>query len=747
MPLKKLQFKPGVNREATSYSNEGTWFETDKVRFRSGMPEKIGGWVLDSGTLSSTLKPSAGTYWGICRSMVNWLNSLGSNLLGLGTNLKYYIQNGVNGLLHDITPLRTTTIAGAVTFAATTGSAVVRVTHTGHGAQTGDFVTFSGAVSLGGNITASVLNSEFQITYVTANTYDITVAATANASDTGNGGAAVVGAYQITTGGEIYALGTGWGAGGWGGSTVGSGSTTGWGSPSSASLGIGIQMRLWSAAQYGENLLLNPRGGPIYYWVNSNSAGTFTRAQRLVSGNTATQVTTGGVSAQWWNADADCPSVCNAVMVSDSSRFAIAFGCNDPLAAVPTALDPLLIRWSDQEDYLTWIPAITNQAGSFRLSHGSQIVAQVQTRQEILVLTDTSLYTMQYVGPPYVWSFNLLADNTSIIGPNAVTAANNVTYWMGTDKFYMYNGRVATLTCTLWQYVFDDINKEQGYQVSCGTNEAYNEIWWFYCSSQSTKVDRYVVYNYLENTWVYGTLARTAWLDSPLRPTPVAARYPAVSFTASRVGSTMTVTEVRGGGSLVSGMQIIGVGPQTGTTILSQLSGTTGDAGTYTTSTTGVFDSAQLIGFVSSPSGTLVYHEVGTDDATTNPPSQITAYIQTADFDIDEGHNFGFVWRMIPDITFDGSTTNQPSVSFTMRPRRNPGANYGPEDLQSVTSTQNYAGQSTYIVQQFTEQVNVRLRGRQMAFRVSSGTVGANGVGVAWQLGVPRFDIKLDGKR
>lgn len=747
MSLKKLKFIAGVNRESTSYANEGTWFESDKVRFRSGQPEKIGGWVPDTGTNMSSLKPASGTYWGLCRSLINWLNAAGANLLGIGTNLKYYIQSGISGFLYDITPIRATSTAGAATFAATTGSNVVRVTHAGHGATNGDFVTFSGAVSLGGNITAAILNAEFQISYVDSSHYDITTTATATAGDSGNGGAATVAAYQVTTGGETYSVGTGWGAGGWGGTTAGSSTVTGWGQATSTNFGIGSQLRLWSAAQYGENLVINPRGGPIYYWVNSNSAGTVPRAQQLVNGNTNTQTTTGGITAQWWNADTYTPSVCNSVLVSDSSRFLIAFGCNDPLADVPTALDPMLVRWSDQEDYLTWYPQITNQAGSYRLSHGSQIIAQVQTRQEILVLTDTSLYTMQYVGPPYVWSFNLLADNISIMGPHAVTAANNVTYWMGTDKFYMYNGRVATLTCTLRQYVFSDINRQQGYQVTCGTNEAYNEIWWFYCSSQSNRVDRYVAYNYVENTWIHGTLARTAWLDSPLRSTPVAARYPVVSFTASRVGNMLTVSEVRGGGSLTSNMQIVGVGPQSGTTLLTQLSGTPGGAGTYTTSTTGNFDSAQLIGFTGVVAGTLVYHEVGTDDATTNPPSQITAYIQTADFDLDDGHNFAFVWRMIPDVTFDGSSATAPAVSFTLRPRRNPGAAYGIEGTQQVTSAQNYAGQSTYTVQQFTEQVNVRVRGRQMAFRVSSGDVGTEGAGVAWQLGIPRFDVRQDGKR
>jgi len=745
MPLKRIDFKAGVNRESTSYANEGTWFETDKVRFRSGQPEKIGGWVLDNGPVASTLKPSVGTYWGICRGLNNWTNSYGTNLLGLGTNMKYYIQAGTNSKLYDVTPIRATSTAGAATFAAVAGSTSITVNHIGHGAQTGDFVTFSSASSLGGNITATVLNQEYQITYVNADQYKITVSVAANASDVGNGGASTVATYQLSIGAEVYSVGTGWGRGGWGGITPGYAST-GWGASTAASLGFQNQLRLWSSAQYGENLFINPRGGPLYYWVNSNVPDVYYRAQKLVNGNTATQTTTGGISAQWWNADTYAPTVCNQVLVSDASRFVIALGCNDPLAASPTAQDPMLVRWSDQEDYLTWTPAITNQAGSQRLSHGSQIVAAVQTRQEILIMSDTSLYSMQYLGPPYVWGFTLVADNISVMGPNAATAANNVTYWMGTDKFYMYNGRVATLTSTLWQYIFDDINKDQGYQVTCGTNEGYNEVWWFYCSAKSVKVDRYVIYNYVENTWAYGTLARTAWLDSPLRNTPIAARYSANTFTASRTGNTMTVTAVATG-SLYIGMQVIGVGPQSGTTITAQLSGTPGGVGTYQTSTAGDFLSAQLLGYTNVPSGTLVYHEVGNDDGTTNPPTQITAYVQSADFDIDDGHNFGFVWRMIPDVTFDGSNCDKPSVSYMLRPRRNPGAVYNPTNEPTVTSTQNYTGQSTYQVQQFTEQVNVRLRGRQMAFRVASGDIGNSGLGVSWQLGATRFDIKPDGKR
>ena len=733
MPLQKLQFRPGINREGTTLANEGGWFESDKIRFRSGYPEKIGGWVLDTGTNASTLQAPAGSYWGVCRAMWNWLNLTGYNLLALGTNLKYYIQNGTGGNFYDVTPLRTTTTAGEVTFAATNGSSIITVTDVAHGAQAGDFVTFSGAVSLGGNITATVLNAEFQIqTYISSNQYTIQASVAANSSDSGNGGASVVGAYQLTTGQDIYSQNVGWGAGTWGGIVTGTATTvitggtlsssnttvtvsstaaftssgnilidsetisysgktattftgctrgvsgtgsgaatthangtsvvqsttfTGWGSP--AATGIGIQLRLWSQSNFGEDLVFNPRGGALYYWANAASASTFNRGQLL--GPSASISTKSGTVT----VDAYCPSVANFVTVSDSSRFVIAFGCNDAVAG-SLVQNPMFIAWSDQESFATWYPQATNQAGSYTLSHGSQIITAIQTRQEILVLTDSAIYSMQYLGPPYVWGFQLMGDNISIAGPNAITTINNVTYWMGTDKFYMYTGRVETLPCSLRQYVYDDINLTQSYQFFAGTNEGYNEIWWYYCSANSTTIDKYVIFNHLERTWYYGTLARSYWLDSPLRATPMAAGY----------------------------------------------------------------------------NGQLIYHENGNDDGTTNPATPIEAYVQSSDFDIGDGHNFGLVTRIIPDVTFDGSTVNAPSLDFEVRPRQFPGTNYGSADSPTVTSTQNYQNQRTYNVQQFTQQVFVRVRGRQMALKVIS-----NDLGVAWQLGVPRIDTRPDGRR
>ena len=747
MPIQKLQFRPGINRENTSYANEGGYYAANKIRFRSGMPEKVGGWTADTGTNLSALKPTTGTVWGVCRALWNWLNLTGYNLLALGTNLKYYIQSGVNGFYYDVTPLRTTTTAGEVTFAASTGSTTITVTDAGHGAQTGDFVTYSGAVSLGGNITATILNAEFQITYLSSNQYAITSSVAATAGDSGNGGSSVVGAYQITTGNEVYTQNVGWGAGTWGGvilgtttnqlngainnsvttitvdsttgftatgnilidqetisytavtgtqftgctrglSGTGSGAAashadnaavvqsttfTGWGVSAPAGQGIGQQLRTWSQSTFGEDLIFNARGGALYYWANSASANTFNRAQLL--GPSATVVTKSGSITT----DSSCPTVANFVMVSDASRFVLAFGVNDYGSVIQ---DPLLIRWSDQESFATWLPAVTNQAGSYRLSHGAQIITAIQTRQEILVLTDAAIYSMQYLGPPYVWSFQILGDNISIAGPNAIATANNISYWMGTDKFYMYSGRVQTLPCTLRQYVYNDINLTQSFQFMAGTNEGYNEVWWQYCSADSDVIDRYVIYNHLDNVWYYGDWVnytgtayqgRTAWLDSPLRAYPMATTYGVAGGNANAL---------------------------------------------------------------------LVYHENGVDDGTVNPPNPIVAQVTSSDFDIGDGHNFGFVWRLIPDLSFDGSDVNGPTAMFTVLPRANPGAPYGSSNNPDVVSAQNYQNQKTYEIQQFTQQVYVRIRGRQMAFKVSSDEIG-----VQWQLGVPRIDIRPDGRR
>lgn len=648
MPLQKLQLRPGINKESTTLANEGTWFEMDKVRFRSSYPEKIGGWSKDTGVAEATLQPPAGSFWGTARSLWNWVTLAGVNLMGVGTNLKYYIQETAGGDFYDITPIRDANAIASNAFTTVNGSTTVVVNDPGHGAANGDFVTISGVAGAVNGIPAAALNLEFRLTYLNAATYSITTASPATSS--GTAGAATF-TYQISIGGDIYTIGVGWGAGGWGGVNPGA-ANSGWGLAAPAGVGIGVQLRLWSQDNYGEDLLIAPRGGSLYLWKVNASPSIYNRAVLL-------SPTSSGV----FQTDAGCPSVVNAVAISDASRFTIAFGCNDYGSAV---LDPLLVRWSNQENYAVWTPSITNQAGSFRLSTGSSIVAHQQTRQEILVWTDAALYSMQYLGPPYVWGFNILADNISIVGPNVTATASNIAYWMGLDKFYMYSGRVETLYCPLRQYIFNDINLEQQYQFFAGTNEGFNEIWWFYCSSGSTLIDRYVIYNHLEKIWSYGNLARTAWLDSPLRSFPSAAGY----------------------------------------------------------------------------NGQLIYHENGVDDGTTNPPTAISSFCQSADFNIGDGNNYGFGYRMLPDITFNGSTVNNPAVTLTLRPRQNPGSNYSAAAAPSVTSTQNYQSTRNYEVQQFTEIVYVRVRGRQMAFRISS-----NALGVQWQLGVPALDVRADGRR
>jgi len=652
MPLQKLQFRPGINRESTTLANEGGYYDCDKVRFRSGYPEKIGGWAA----------LSYNTFLGACRSLWNWVTLKSFNLVGVGTNLKFYVEDG--GAYYDITPIRETNTnpANQITLAIANSSSTLTITDTGADSlQVNDFITIAGAIDLGTvgtNVTAAVLNQEYQIVSVVSGTqYTVTLRSDVSGNiATNNGGATLTSnrtassstmtaltiAYQINTGFSVYTIGTGWGTGTWSRGTWGSGFTT----------GFGFQLRLWSQSNFGEDLLFSPRGSALYLWQpGAGATPAYGTRGVLVSGT-------------------DVPALINEVLVSDTSRIVICFGCNDYGAYGTTAIDPLLIRWSAQESFTNWTPAATNQAGSYRLSHGSTIIGALQTRQEILVWTDAAVYSMQYLGPPYVYGFTLLADNISITSPNAMATANGVVYWMGVDKFYVYSGRVETLPCSVRQFIFNDINRGQEAQFNSGTNEGYSEVWWNYCSKNSNAIDRYVIFNYLDRVWYYGTLDRTAWLDSPLRPFPMAA-------TESKI---------------------------------------------------------------------IVYHEAAVDDGSTNPPSAIESYIQSSDFDIGDGHNYGYVWRMIPDITFDGSdttgqTSGYPFVQFTVRPKQNPGSNYGTALSPTVTSAQSYAGQTTYNVQQFTEIVYSRVRGRQMAFKIES-----NSVGTQWQLGVPRIDVRPDGR-
>jgi len=480
--LTKLALRPGIQKENTRFYNNAGWYDSDKIRFRAGTPESIGGWIPIA---------NAATFQGVCRSLFDWLTLGGAKIMAVGTNLKYYLE--VGGIYYDITPLRETTAAGDVTFAAVDGSDVITVTDVAHGAVIGDFVTFSDAVSLGGNITAAVLNREYQIvSVVDADNYTIEATATANASDIGDGGAAVVGAYQINVGPEIQVPLVGWGAGAWGLGTWGVGVT----SP--------IALRLWSQSNFGEDLIFGPRTGPMYYW--NVSSGVTSRAVALSS--------LGGAS--------DVPVIQNTIFVSDVSRFVFAFGANE---IGSSTLDPMLIRWSDQEDAANWTPAVTNQAGSIRLSKGTRILTALQSRQEILAFTDGALYSLQYLGAPIVWGAQLVGDGVTCMAPNVVSTAANVTYWMGIDKFYVFDGNASTLNCDVRRYVFSDMNLLQREQFFAGSIEEFNEVWWFYCSANSMAIDRYVVYNYLEKIWYTGNLGRTAWLDVCNCSFPNAATY------------------------------------------------------------------------------------------------------------------------------------------------------------------------------------------------------------------------------
>ena len=702
MPLQKILFKPGVNRENTRYTTEGGWYECDKIRFRQGNPEIVGGW-----------EPlSAASYQGVCRSLWNWVTLGGNNLIGVGTNLKFYINQG--GAYNDITPIRLTTAAGDVTFVGD-GTTTVTVTDTGHGCVTGDFVTFSGATGT----YAATLNAQFQVVVLDANTYTISTSPTVVAVGA-TGGASVVGTYQINVGPAIPVPLVGWGADTWGSPpTVAPPSTTGtWGYGREST----SSMRLWNQINYGQDLVYGPRTGGIYYWTANNGVNvrgvllnslggtvSFTNASPTVVTSTilytegaAIQFSGGslptGVSAATtyyvFQVDGltfnlldgagsevntsssgtgtvslivDVPTVQNNLTVSDASRFLIAFGCNDYGSSV---LDPMLIRWSAQDDVYNWTPDPTNQAGFTRLSHGSEIVTTVQTRQEIVVFTDVSVYSLQYLGPPYVWASQLLGDNISIMSPNSAVIASGVVYWMGVDKFYSYDGRVNTLNCDLRRYVFQDLNQAQSLQVFAGTNEGFNEVWWFYCSANSSAIDKYVIYNYQEKIWYYGTMSRTAWLDSGLQSYPIAANY---------VTATLT--------------------------------------------------------------GNLINHETGLNDNTTGTAVAIDAYISSSEFDIGDGHNFGFVWRVLPDLTFENAESTPagalPSVSMTLYGLANSGSGV------TSTASQPVAKSSTYVItEQFTGQIFTRMRGRQMIFKISS-----NQVNTTWQLGAPRIDIRPDGRR
>jgi len=623
MPLQKLQFKPGVNRDQTNYTNEGGWFQCDKVRFRSGYPQKIGGW-LRYGTF---------TIIGICRQMFNWITTQSDNFLAMGTSKKVYLEAGTE--VYDITPLQhtsTTLGAAAGPFTATSGSSTLTVsysTDTAYNPEVGNYVTYSGAVSLGGNITADVLNKEFGYEILTvdtgAKTYTINVGVNANGSDTGKGGATVTAAYDIDVGYDVDTYGYGWGAGAWG--------RLGWGS--GAVTPITLPQRDWFFNNFDNDLVMNIRNGPIYYW--ERSAGVTSRAALLSA------TTINGV------APADVPTETTEILVSQNDKHLLAFGAT-PYGG--GTFDPLLIRWATQDQPNVWTPLVTNSAGFIRLSRGSKIVCAVTTRQEILVYTEGTLNSLQFLGTADVFSLQELADNISIISPRAVAVVNNVAYWMGKDKFYAYSGRVETLPSTLRNHVFTNLNYAQADQIVSGTNEGWNEIWWFYPTANSQVNDAYVVYNHLEKIWYYGTIHRTAWLDSPVREYPQA------------VGDNK-----------------------------------------------------------------LYNHELGTNDDTL----PLLANIASSDFDLVDGDQFILTKRIIPDISFSGSTANTPTATMYIKPRNFPGNAYTNTESQPVIETS---------VDVYTEQIFMRARARQMAIEIASTDLN-----VQWQLGSPRLDGRPDGRR
>lgn len=612
MAIQKLSFNPGIDREGTNYDSEGGWFDCNLVRFRFGRPEKFGGWQ----------KITTNTYEGTPRALHNWISNTGEKYLGLGTHLKYYLEFG--GTFADITPTRKTS-TNSITFGATNGSSTITVTDSSHGAVVGDFVTISQAVSLGGNITAAVLNTEHQIVTVpTANTYTITASATANSSDSGNGGSGVDGVYQINVGLDNFVSGTGWGVNGWNTST--------WGSTNS--LTSINQLRLWTHDNFGENLIINPRGGSIYRWVESN--GTNTPAVQLSTVGSASKVPTKGLQ----------------VITSETDRHLIVLGA-DPISGGNRTgvIDPMLVAFSDQENEIEFNPTTTNTAGSVVLSSGSQIIGGVKSRQEIVIFTDTSVYSMQFIGPPFTFAVNLIDNSTGLIGPKAAITAPGGVYFMSYDSFYVYSGSVQKLPCSVKNYVFSDFNTSQAFKVFGFSNKEHNEVGWFYPSASSEEIDRYVIYNYVDNIWYYGQLVRTAWLDSGVEPFPQAVKAP-----------------------------------------------------------------------------NLFEHEIGFDD----DGSEMTGvFIESADLDLEDGNNFNFISRLIPDLKFLSASGG--NVKLLTKARNYPGDN--------LTTT------SSSVITPTTQQSDIRSRGRQFVLRVESNDGDSGNAGTGWRLGATRLDLRSDGRR
>ena len=681
MPLQKLQFRPGLNRDQTNYSSEGGWFECDKVRFRSGYPQKMGGW----------LRYGLFTVVGVCRQMFNWITTASDNYLALGTSKKLYIEAGQT--LYDITPIRATFISSATNncFTTVNGSKTVTVTINAHGGADGDYVIFSGATAFNG-ITAPNLNTEFIITYVDANSFTITVATAASSSGAG-GGTGITAKFQINVGNDIAVAGYGWGAGTWG--------TVGWGLGAAAPVFAAQQD--WFLQNFDDDLVANIRNGAIYYWKYS---GGVANSATLLSATTIEGV-----------APADVPAEAMQVLVSQNDKHLIAFGCT-PFGG--GTADPLLIRFATQDQPNVWTPLVTNSAGFLRVSRGSAIVCAIATRQEILVFTEGTLNSLQFLGTTDVFGLQELADNISILSPRAVVTVNNTAYWFGHDKFYAYGGRVETLPCSIRNHVFQNLNYNQADQIISGTNEGWNEVWWFYPTANSNVNNAYVIYNHLEKIWYYGTIDRTAWSDSSLREYPQA--LTATYFTGSVSGTTLTVSALSAG-ILQVGSVIEGTGVATGTVITALGTGT-GGTGTYT------LNISQLVVQTSMTADSVIYnHEQGLNDNIL----PMTSYIASSDADLVDGDQFILTKRIIPDMNFAGSTAALPAVTMYIKPRNFPGSAYSNIDSQQVIETS---------VDIYTEQIFMRARARQMALQIESTALD-----VQWQLGSPRLDGRPDGRR
>ena len=810
MPITTIPFRPGINRELTNYSNKGGFYNSEKIRFRNGSPEKLGGWINAN---------ASATFNGVARSFTAWETSDGTSLIGFGTNQKYYIVGpntatsigNTSNIYNDVTPVNPlisgTVTLGATPFTTVSGSPLVNVVDTNYVLlTTGTFINFTSTTTANG----VTINGPYEIIAFTANGYQIV--ASTNATSSGSFGTSVTLTYSVNAVSGVDVLAAGWGVGTWGSGTWGIGAT----------LSNFNVLQVWSQANFGNDLLSALSGGALYYWTYTN-ASTFnpavtinakaglqikttqTVAASVTASNTFTilnaqgvdygaivsgtgipantyvtsnytgyttvtvsnNVTlTAGQQVNFSYSQYCAPTQVGQIIVSPTNQFTVALGSTpyNPYSFSPS-FSPLLVRWSDQSVPWEWTPATYNQSGQQSLSVGSYIVGGLNTRQEILIWTDRALYSMQYVGAPFVFTFNLMMDNISLIGQNAAISVNGATYWMGNDKFYIYNGTVTTLPCTVRKFVFSNINVAQAGQVVCGQNEQYNEIWWFYPSIKSPINDSYVIYNYAENLWYYGTLNRTAWLQSSLFVWPMAifslqTTYLYNSISAS--GATL-LTFVNGGSYPVSGTVKIDNEYISYTGLTSYSSGSTFYPNTYQatitgrglySTTTAAHGAYTKINYIVP--NQITFQDNGIDDNTQLIGIQpFTSYLQTADFDINGGDHFGYVWRFLPDFTFQGSTAGTPSIVLTINARNSSGSSYltstGGDEGNTITNTDGTVNNTqsapippnTYPVEQYTGVLYTRIRGRQMNFTITS----SGQTGVFWQMGTQRFDVRPDGRR